>query len=67
MIFERRYELEGVMDPGLFKVIPVGKVGQVPMQRHLRSGGICNTYWPLPNEWPEDYEERFYSISNCNL
>lgn len=66
------------MDLGLFKEILVGKVGQVLMQRRLRNdkeivlffldtGGIYKNFWTLPNEQPEESEERFYSISYCGL
>ncbi|KAF3325275.1 Single-strand binding protein family [Carex littledalei] len=75
------HELEGDMDTGLFKVILVGKGGQAPMQRHLRSGkeivlfflatnGIRNNCRSLPNERPEEYEAQLYNrlesrVLNC--
>ncbi|KAF3340051.1 single-stranded DNA-binding protein [Carex littledalei] len=62
-------EIEGGMDPGLFKAILVGKVGQAPMKRRLRggmeivlfslaTGGIRNNRRPLAHERPEEYESR---------
>lgn len=69
---ERSFEsrrLDGGVDPGLYKAILVGKVGQAPMQRRLRdgkdlvffslaTGGIRNNRRPLPHERPEEYDAR---------
>ncbi|KAJ3684967.1 hypothetical protein LUZ61_014131 [Rhynchospora tenuis] len=66
--FEPR-KLEGGMDPGLYKAILVGKVGQAPIKRTLKSGteivlfslatgGIRNNRRPLPHERPEEYADR---------
>ncbi|KAJ4787659.1 Single-stranded DNA-binding protein [Rhynchospora pubera] len=62
-------QLEGGMDPGVYRAILVGKVGQAPIQRRLRSGaeivlfslatgGIRNNRRPLPHERPEEYADR---------
>jgi single-strand DNA-binding protein len=66
--FEPRL-LEGGMDPGFYRAILVGKVGQAPIQRTLRSGhnivlfslatgGIRNRRQPLPHERPEEFDAR---------
>ncbi|KQK08938.1 single-stranded DNA-binding protein, mitochondrial [Brachypodium distachyon] len=61
--------LENGLDPGIYKAIMVGKVGQEPMQKRLRSGktvvlfslgtgGIRNNRRPLDNEEPHQYADR---------
>ncbi|KAJ3695320.1 hypothetical protein LUZ60_000697 [Juncus effusus] len=66
--FEPR-QLEGGMDPGIYKAILVGKVGQPPIEKRLKSGtplvlfslgtgGIRNNRRPLPDERPEEYSDR---------
>ncbi|CAM0881869.1 unnamed protein product [Alopecurus aequalis] len=61
--------LENGLDQGIYKAIMVGKVGQEPMQKRLRSGrtvvlfslgtgGIRNNRRPLDNEEPHQYAER---------
>ncbi|WOK92538.1 hypothetical protein Cni_G01229 [Canna indica] len=61
--------LENGLDQGVYKAILVGKVGQQPVQKHLRSGrtvvlfslgtgGIRNNRRPLDNEEPKVYAER---------
>ncbi|KAL6006912.1 hypothetical protein ACLOJK_032408 [Asimina triloba] len=65
--FER--PLENNLDQGVYKAILVGLVGQVPVQKHLKSGrtvtlfsvgtgGIRNNRRPLDNEEPREYAER---------
>ncbi|XP_072967528.1 single-stranded DNA-binding protein, mitochondrial [Typha angustifolia] len=61
--------LENGLDPGVYKAIMVGKVGQQPVQKRLKSGravvlfslatgGIRNNRRPLENEAPREYAER---------
>ncbi|KAJ0971563.1 hypothetical protein J5N97_019522 [Dioscorea zingiberensis] len=61
--------LENGLDPGVYKAVMVGKVGQRPVQKHLKSGrsvvlfslgtgGIRNNRRPLDNEQPREYAER---------
>ncbi|XBI64745.1 single-stranded DNA-binding protein, mitochondrial-like [Triticum urartu] len=61
--------LENGLDHGIYKAIMVGKVGQEPVQKRLRSGktvvlfslgtgGIRNNRRPLDNEEPHQYAER---------
>ncbi|XP_051225139.1 single-stranded DNA-binding protein, mitochondrial [Lolium perenne] len=61
--------LENGLDQGIYKAIMVGKVGQEPMQKRLRSGrtvvlfslgtgGIRNNRRPLDNEEPHQYADR---------
>uniref|UniRef100_A0A0E0JLP0 Single-stranded DNA-binding protein n=1 Tax=Oryza punctata TaxID=4537 RepID=A0A0E0JLP0_ORYPU len=61
--------LENGLDPGIYKAIMVGKVGQEPIQKRLRSGrtvvlfslgtgGIRNNRRPLDREEPHQYAER---------
>ncbi|RRT75178.1 hypothetical protein B296_00016013 [Ensete ventricosum] len=61
--------LENGLDQGIFKAILVGKVGQRPVQKHLKNGrsvvlfslgtgGIRNNRRPLDNENPREYAER---------
>lgn len=61
--------LENGVDPGVYKAILVGKVGQKPVQKHLKSsrsvvlfsvatGGIRNNRRPLENEEPRQYADR---------
>ncbi|XP_039119359.1 single-stranded DNA-binding protein, mitochondrial-like [Dioscorea cayenensis subsp. rotundata] len=61
--------LENGLDPGVYKAVMVGKVGQKPVQKHLKSGrsvvlfslgtgGIRNNRRPLDNEQPREYAER---------
>ncbi|OAY79701.1 Single-stranded DNA-binding protein, mitochondrial [Ananas comosus] len=61
--------LENGLDQGVYKAIMVGKVGQQPVQKRLKSGravvlfslgtgGIRNNRRPLDHEEPRDYAER---------
>ncbi|KAF8675904.1 hypothetical protein HU200_047401 [Digitaria exilis] len=61
--------LENGLDPGVYKAIMVGKVGQEPMQKRLRNGrtvvlfslgtgGIRNNRRPLDHEEPHQYADR---------
>uniref|UniRef100_A0A0A9FBT4 Single-stranded DNA-binding protein n=1 Tax=Arundo donax TaxID=35708 RepID=A0A0A9FBT4_ARUDO len=61
--------LENGLDPGVYKAIIVGKVGQEPMQKRLRNGrtivlfslgtgGIRNNRRPLDREEPHQYADR---------
>lgn len=61
--------LEKGLDPGVYKAIMVGKAGQKPVQKQLRSGrtvvlfslgtgGIRNNRRPLDNEEPREYADR---------
>ncbi|KAH9778477.1 nucleic acid-binding OB-fold-like protein [Citrus sinensis] len=61
--------LENGLDPGIFKAILVGQVGQSPVQKKLKSGrtvtlfslgtgGIRNNRRPLENENPTEYANR---------
>ncbi|TVU46405.1 hypothetical protein EJB05_05940 [Eragrostis curvula] len=61
--------LESGLDPGIYKAILVGKVGQEPIQKRLRSGrtvvlfslgtgGIRNNRRPLDHEEPHQYADR---------
>ncbi|XP_074372533.1 uncharacterized protein LOC141713143 isoform X2 [Apium graveolens] len=61
--------LENGLDSGIYKAILVGQVGQIPIQKKLRSGrtvtllsigtgGIRNNRRPLENEEPKDYANR---------
>ncbi|XP_027330211.1 single-stranded DNA-binding protein, mitochondrial [Abrus precatorius] len=61
--------LENGLDAGIYKAILVGKAGQAPFQKKLRSGttvtllslgtgGIRNNRRPLDNENPSDYANR---------
>ncbi|EAY75145.1 hypothetical protein OsI_03039 [Oryza sativa Indica Group] len=61
--------LENGLDPGIYKAIMVGKLGQEPIQKRLRSGrtvvlfslgtgGIRNNRRPLDREEPHQYAER---------
>ncbi|XP_057421691.1 single-stranded DNA-binding protein, mitochondrial [Lotus japonicus] len=66
-IFDR--PLENGLDVGIYRAILVGKVGQTPLQKKLKSGtvvtllslgtgGIRNNRRPLDNESPRDYANR---------
>ncbi|KAG1368063.1 putative Single-stranded DNA-binding protein, mitochondrial [Cocos nucifera] len=61
--------LENGLDPGVYKAILVGKAGQRPFQKQLKSGrtvvmfslgtgGIRNNRRPLDNEEPREYADR---------
>lgn len=61
--------LENGLDVGIYKAILVGKAGQTPLQKRLRSGrtvtlfsvgtgGIRNNRRPLDNEDPKEYANR---------
>ncbi|GAU19035.1 hypothetical protein TSUD_193730 [Trifolium subterraneum] len=61
--------LENGLDPGIYRAILVGKVGQKPLQKKLRSGtvvtllsigtgGIRNNRRPLDHENPREYANR---------
>ncbi|KAH7851804.1 hypothetical protein Vadar_016688 [Vaccinium darrowii] len=61
--------LENGLDIGVYKAILVGQVGQIPIQKRLRSGrtvtllsvgtgGIRNNRRPLDNEEPREYANR---------
>ncbi|KAK7330213.1 hypothetical protein VNO77_24400 [Canavalia gladiata] len=61
--------LENGLDVGVYKAILVGKAGQPPLQKRLKSGkvvtlmslgtgGIRNNRRPLDNENPRDYANR---------
>ncbi|CAI9787248.1 unnamed protein product [Fraxinus pennsylvanica] len=61
--------LENGLDIGIYKAILVGQVGQIPIQKRLKSGrmvtllslgtgGIRNNRRPLDNEEPRDYANR---------
>ncbi|KAL6563712.1 hypothetical protein OROGR_002671 [Orobanche gracilis] len=61
--------LEDGLDLGIYKAILVGQLGQVPIQKKLKSGhvltllslgtgGIRNNRKPLDNEEPKDYANR---------
>nr|VDD52137.1 unnamed protein product [Brassica oleracea] len=61
--------LENGLDAGIFKAILVGQVGQLPLQKKLKSGrtvtlfsvgtgGIRNNRRPLINEDPREYASR---------
>ncbi|KAF2583638.1 hypothetical protein F2Q70_00037014 [Brassica cretica] len=61
--------LENGLDAGIFKAILVGQVGQLPLQKKLKSGrtvtlfsvgtgGIRNNRRPLINEDPREYANR---------
>lgn len=61
--------LENGLDPGIYKAILVGKVGQEPIQKRLRNGrtvvlfslgtgGIRNNRRPLDREEPHQYADR---------
>ncbi|PKA61700.1 Single-stranded DNA-binding protein, mitochondrial [Apostasia shenzhenica] len=61
--------LENGLDPGVYKAILVGKVGQKPVHKQLKSGrgvvlfslgtgGIRNNRRPLDDEEPREYAER---------
>ncbi|KGN64102.1 single-stranded DNA-binding protein, mitochondrial [Cucumis sativus] len=61
--------LENGLDAGIYKAILVGKVGQSPLQKQLKSGrtvtllsvgtgGIRNNRRPLANEEPREYANR---------
>ncbi|EOA31397.1 hypothetical protein CARUB_v10014576mg [Capsella rubella] len=61
--------LENGIDSGVFKAILVGQVGQLPLQKKLKSGrtitlfsvgtgGIRNNRRPLINEDPREYASR---------
>ncbi|KAB1213182.1 Single-stranded DNA-binding protein, mitochondrial [Morella rubra] len=61
--------LENGLDVGIYKAIVVGEVGQIPLQKKLRSGrtvtllsvgtgGIRNNRRPLDNEDPREYANR---------
>ncbi|CAO2179021.1 unnamed protein product [Urochloa humidicola] len=61
--------LENGLDPGIYKAIMVGKVGQEPIQKRLRNGrtvvlfslgtgGIRNNRRPLDREEPHQYADR---------
>ncbi|KAL2338284.1 hypothetical protein Fmac_012730 [Flemingia macrophylla] len=61
--------LEDGLDIGIYRAILVGKAGQAPFQKKLRSGtvvtlfslgtgGIRNNRRPLDNESPKDYANR---------
>ncbi|TKY54952.1 Single-stranded DNA-binding protein [Spatholobus suberectus] len=67
VIFDR--PLEDGLDVGIYRAILVGKVGQAPFQKKLKSGtvvtlmslgtgGIRNNRRPLENENPKDYANR---------
>lgn len=61
--------LENGLDTGIYRAILVGKAGQAPFQKKLKSGtvvtllsvgtgGIRNNRRPLENENPKDYANR---------
>ncbi|XP_058088190.1 single-stranded DNA-binding protein, mitochondrial [Magnolia sinica] len=61
--------LENNLDPGVYRAILVGQVGQAPVQKRLKSGrtvtlfsvgtgGIRNNRRPLDNEEPREYANR---------
>lgn len=61
--------LENGLDPGVYKAIMVGRAGQKPVQKTLRSGrtvvlfslgtgGIRNNRRPLEDEEPREYADR---------
>ncbi|KAJ1284510.1 hypothetical protein BS78_03G209600 [Paspalum vaginatum] len=61
--------LENGLEPGIYKAILVGKVGQEPVQKRLRNGrtlvlfslgtgGIRNNRRPLDREEPHQYADR---------
>ncbi|GAB2293836.1 hypothetical protein Dimus_028048 [Dionaea muscipula] len=61
--------LDGGVDVGIYKAILVGQVGQIPVQKILRSGkvvtmtsvgtgGMNNRRVPLDNEEPREYADR---------
>ncbi|KAG0462570.1 hypothetical protein HPP92_021046 [Vanilla planifolia] len=61
--------LENGLDPGVYKAILVGKVGQKPVRKQLKSsrgvvlfsvatGGIRNNRRPLEDENPRQYADR---------
>lgn len=61
--------LENGLDPGIYRAILVGKAGQKPLQKKLRSGtvvtllsigtgGIRNNRRPLDHENPREYANR---------
>ncbi|XP_010925025.1 single-stranded DNA-binding protein, mitochondrial [Elaeis guineensis] len=63
------HPLENGLDPGVYKAILIGKVGQRPVQKQLKSGrvvvlfslgtgGIRNNRRPLENEDPREYADR---------
>ncbi|RDX78050.1 Single-stranded DNA-binding protein, mitochondrial, partial [Mucuna pruriens] len=67
VIFDR--PLENGLDVGIYRAILVGKTGQAPFQKKLKSGtivtllslgtgGIRNNRRPLDNENPKDYANR---------
>lgn len=62
-------KLENGLDVGIYKAILVGEVGQLPLQKTLKSGrkvtlisvgtgGIRNNRRPLDNEDPREYANR---------
>lgn len=69
---ERKYierTLENGLDVGIYKAIMVGQVGQIPIQKRLKSGrtvtllslgtgGIRNNRRPFDNEEPGEYANR---------
>lgn len=69
---ERKYierALENGLDVGIYKAIMVGQVGQIPIQKRLKSGrtvtllslgtgGIRNNRRPFDNEEPGEYANR---------
>ncbi|XP_061365201.1 single-stranded DNA-binding protein, mitochondrial [Gastrolobium bilobum] len=67
VIFDR--PLENGLDAGIYRAILMGKAGQKPLQKKLKSGtvvtllsigtgGIRNNRRPLDNESPRDYADR---------
>ncbi|KAM6552424.1 hypothetical protein CsatB_013186 [Cannabis sativa] len=61
--------LENGLDMGIYKAIVVGRVGQKPIQKRLKSGltltmfsvgtgGMRNNRRPLENESPQEFAER---------
>ncbi|XP_010465966.1 PREDICTED: single-stranded DNA-binding protein, mitochondrial-like [Camelina sativa] len=67
--FSGERPLENGLDSGVFKAILVGQVGQLPLQKKLKSGrtvtlfsvgtgGIRNNRRPLINEDPREYASR---------
>ncbi|XP_062116902.1 single-stranded DNA-binding protein, mitochondrial [Humulus lupulus] len=62
-------QLENGLDMGIYKAIVVGRVGQKPIQKRLKSGltltmfsvgtgGMRNNRRPLENESPQEFAER---------
>ncbi|CAA7053073.1 unnamed protein product [Microthlaspi erraticum] len=67
--YPRERPLENGLDAGIYKAILVGQVGQLPLQKKLKSGrtvtlfsvgtgGIKNNRRPMINEDPREYASR---------